>query len=1518
MPTSTWNVSTSGSWGIAKDWLGGVPNSSTTDVLISIAGAYTVSLKAGQEYAVHDVTLNNATATLDIEGVLDLAGTLNLTSGHLHIDGAINGGTIATGGGNVTFDDCTLTGVTWEGALNIDAPLDSGPEAVNVAGGLTLTGANGVGAGSLSIEGSAHGYTDLNIMDTETLDNATLNFNGFNGVLLSSGSSSTPSVLTLGSNFVISQSGGENSLGDPNVDFGAIVNDGAIDVSAGTLADDAAFTNNGTITVSNAATFVFNSAVTLNPGSVLTTSGSGVFVVSYSAVLSGTVNASNANFEFKAGTLSGVTWEGALTIAIPATDDEAIIVNIVGGLTLTSASGVGPGSLNIDGSLAETIVNIEDSETLDNATLTFGGMNGYLGSGYVGSSTTPGILTFGENFIVSQSSATNYLESNAYAYKGKTYLDEIVNDGRINVSGGKLVDYGPLINNGAIIVSGGIFTISGTLPLGAGAFTNTGVITVDGGVLSVQYATFTNLSDGALTGGSYEVDAGSVIQLANNARILVDNADITLSGAGSSIQSLNYVNTQIEIDSTLTTISAAGTLSILGGRDFTTASTFTNNGILQVAGGVFTAAGLSNLSGGTLTGGTWIVGSGGALQLPNNAPVMTDDATIILTGVGSEIESLNTTGNQQVTIESSLTAIGASGVLEISGGRNYTAASTFTNSGALQITGGIFTASGLTNLSGETLTGGTWSVGAGGALQLPNNATVVTDDATIILTGAGSAIQSLNTASSRQVTIESTLTAIGASGMLEILGGRDYTTSANLVNSGLIELGGGVLTMSSLTDLAGSTLSGFGTVDCQFSGGSVTATGGALTFTGDGDAFSGAIGGTEVDLLGGTHGIEAGATVTTAALEMTGAAVYLDENLLYAGALTANPESVLVIAAGDTLTLTGTGVKNFGGSIAGAGDIIFAGGVSVFDHPALISTAGWTVTGPGVGVTLATALTYGGSFNALSGAKVTLNASKDEFTLTGEADFNGATVTGLGTLKTTGVTTIAGSFTIGNTLIWQNNGVVTASNGLILGNNAGRKVSLINSSTGIYDLTVDSGITLGGSKYSSFRNKGILKKTGGLGTSHIAVNFFSTGTVAAATGTIEFDGPINSFAGTVGGAGTLAFGGGGGSTLAAGLNLTVAALSIGGASTKVTLAGNIAYGGTFDQASGTTIALGANTLSLGGTSKLAGAIYSAGGGGLTLTAGTMTINAGFSLKAEGWSIADGVDILGHAGFTFAGALTDGASSLNLGGKSLTLTGADAFTGSTVDGSGALAARGTTSIDGLTLGGAAKLLNYGAAAQTGQVMTGDASGKTGSIANKASGVWNLTADIGIAPVAGGSGTFTNFGTLEKTAGSGISAIGLSLANDGVINAASGTLDLSGVVAGKGTMNIGKGATLELDAKAAATQTVAFGVGAETGNGGALKLTDAATFFSAISGFGAGDTLDLTGFAFGGAPKLSFIENATNTKGVLTVKDGAFTAAITLLGQYVNAGFGKAPDSGTGTLVTYTPPPGPGLELAVAHH
>ncbi len=93
---------------------------------------------------------------------------------------------------------------------------------------------------------------------------------------------------------------------------------------------------------------------------------------------------------------------------------------------------------------------------------------------------------------------------------------------------------------------------------------------------------------------------------------------------------------------------------------------------------------------------------------------------------------------------------------------------------------------------------------------------------------------------------------------------------------------------------------------------------------------------------------------------------------------------------------------------------------------------------------------------------------------------------------------------------------------------------------------------------------------------------------------------------------------------------------------------------------------------------------------------------------------------------------------------------------------------------------------------------------------------------------------------------------------------------------------------------------------SGTGGMLLLDQPSVFTGAISGFAAGDALDLTDIAFGADTTLGYSVNATGTGGTLSVSDGMHNASITLFGQYAAVGFQVGSDHGGGAIITYAAP------------
>ena len=105
---------------------------------------------------------------------------------------------------------------------------------------------------------------------------------------------------------------------------------------------------------------------------------------------------------------------------------------------------------------------------------------------------------------------------------------------------------------------------------------------------------------------------------------------------------------------------------------------FTNTGTLVAS--VMAGTCLSNRSRGSptrqappLTGGQLIeANASSTIALNNNLTITTDDATIILSGTSSNIESENTNTKKEVLIDTTLTSIGTTGTLELLAGRSWT------------------------------------------------------------------------------------------------------------------------------------------------------------------------------------------------------------------------------------------------------------------------------------------------------------------------------------------------------------------------------------------------------------------------------------------------------------------------------------------------------------------------------------------------------------------------------------------------------------------------------------------------------------------------------------------------------------------------------------------------------------------------------------------------------------------------------------------------------------------------------
>ena len=307
-----------------------------------------------------------------------------------------------------------------------------------------------------------------------------------------------------------------------------------------------------------------------------------------------------------------------------------------------------------------------------------------------------------------------------------------------------------------------------------------------------------------------------------------------------------------------------------------------------------------------------------------------------------------------------------------------------------------------------------------------------------------------------------------------------------------------------------------------------------------------------------------------------------------------------------------SGVSNINGAITGSGALDLTAGLTTFDGSGSISAASWLLSGSGTTVALNQNLSDSGILQAGAGTSVTLSGGN--LTLTGKAGFAGATVSGPDKLFAQGTTTVSG-LTIAGTATFDNAGGLTQNGGAVtLGDASGDVASLLNVSTGTWDITDDSGVGLGSSALSSITNSGLFEKTGGTNTSVIAPNFANAYDVLVSSGTLDFQGAMTATGtDTISGASTLEFD----STLAAGQAV-----------------GFIGKGGTLDLTdpggyAGSKIAgfASGDTVDLAGSWSLLSFAENTGGtmGTLTLTNGHNQVAMAFAgnFSASSFNVASG-------------------------------------------------------------------------------------------------------------------------------------------------------------------------------------------------------------------------------------------------------------------------------------------------------
>ena len=891
-------------------------------------------------------------------------------------------------------------------------------------------------------------------------------------------------------------------------------------------------------------------------------------------------------------------------------------------------------------------------------------------------------------------------------------------------------------------------------------------------------------------------------------------AGITNSSAN--VQTINDAFTMAATD-TFTTTAGGGNLAL--------------GGAISGAGGMtFAGAGTTTLSGALSYTGATTVNSG----------------TVTLSGTGA-IAAISLS---QTTSTSSVLNLASTGTLSI-GNNDFLLAGATSANNSIANTAVVNQTTGTLNQgTGNQLVLGSGSTSAFAGYNLSGGTLSV---GTVRAGGVGGAAEGNSLFTQTGGTFTSTNYFIGrnSSGMNQVYinGAGASFTAATALTIGYVGTGTAVATVSAGRLSSAGTLylgaSGFtGNAILNLDGGTVSA-----------PQLARQAGTSIVNFNGGT--LQASATSATFLTGMTSANIY-------SGGAKIDTNGQAVTIGQNLLTTAGTtGVTTIpvtnGGSYLSAPLVSITGGGGTGATAVANLTNGVvtsiTITNPGTGYTGTPTVTLigGGGTGAVLGTAVTGSNGTTDGGLT---KLGGGTLTLTGTNTYTGGTTVsAGTLTLGFAAAGAN--ILASGSALTLGGgtfNVNTQATSGTNTQTLGNLTVAGGANTIGTSSGGATNA--LTFTGTLTHNAGSVDF-----IPAAGTSITLSNAANqgkaflgdyAFFGT-GAAETYA------GTSAAGLVQAATLTPANGinAFTSATGAYNYASPGTPDQLTASRMAdaaqfttSGTQMIDLNGANTLTLNSFLNTGGMLTITnsvaggAGTLTIGSNSELLIGGSSAVSIAVPIANNGST-ASALTDN----NTG--TLTLSGANTYTGTTTIGGGTLTVSGAGTLGGGAYAG--NIVNNGTfnynstAAQT----------LSGSIVNNGLLNFNSTAAQTLSGVVSGSGTLTQGGPGTLTLTGANTYTGATTINAGTL-----------AIGGAGTLGGGTYANTILDNgvfnyNSTAAQTlpgVISGTGALTSSAGSLTL-------SAINTYTGGTTVN------GGTLTLNNGGGAGAIRGVVTVGPGA---------------------------------------------
>ncbi len=1371
----------------------------------------------------------NGTGTLTLTGESpSFTGTTTVNAGTLQI-GAGATGSVA---GDIVNNSALVfnrTGTpTYGGAIS-----GAGTVTKSGTGTLTLTGANTYsGATTISSSGgtlragatnafsanSAHTLNTSAVLDlggfSQTIGSlagsaGTVTNSGVAAATLTTGGNNTSTVF---SGIIQNGVGGTSLTKEGTGTFTLAGNNtytGATTINAGTLQiGNGGSSGNVSGDIVNNSALVFNRTGSLTYGGVISGSGSVTKNGSVTLTLTGnnaysggtTINAGTlvVNSDARLGAASGGLTFGGGTLQSTATFASARDVTLSGNGTFNTNSGT---TLTLGGVISGGGALTKSGS----GTLTLTGTNSYNG----GTTISGGTLA-----VSSDANLGNAAGGLTFASGGTLRFDTGFTSNRgvtLNAGGGVFNTNGNSATLNGAIAGVGTLTKSGTGTLTLTANnTNTGNTTISGGTLQLG-----NGGAAGIVGGNISLGSTSSTLVFNRSDDLTYGGNITGSGAASGGFTKNGGNTLTLSGANTYTGGTAingGTLKAGANNRFSASSTHTvaSGAFLDLAGfnqaiGALAGAGTvtnSAAAGATLTAGgnNGSTTFSGVIEDGAGTTSLTKAGTGTLTLSGTNTYSGGTTINAGTLAVSSDANLGAaSGALTFNGGTLQTTGNlssnrditlngngTFNaNSGTISTLGGVISGVGsFTKIGTGTLTlsgtnsyaGGTTI--SGGTLAVSSDANLGNASGALTLSGGGTLRFDAGVTSNRGVTLN-------AGGGVFNTNGNSATLNGAIAGVGpLTKSGAGTLTLAGPNTYSGATTisANGGTLQAgaqnAFSPNSAVSL--STNTTLDLNGFDQTIG--SLASTGGGGGRLLTNSGASAAILTTGGAA----NTTFSGVIADGVGGVSLVKQGTgTFTLTGTNTYT-GGTTISSGTLQVGTGTAG-------SILGDVVNNAALIFNRSNGSSYGG---VISGTGTVTKSGTGTLTLTGDSTYTGGTTITAGTLQL-GNGGTSGSI-VGNVL--NNSALVfNRSDALSFGGVISGTGAVTQAGTGTTTLTAANtyggGTTLNAGTLAVSNNANLGNASGGLsfggGTLQYLSGFTSNRAVTlnAGGGTFDTNGNDATLAGAINGAGGLVKSGAG----------------------TLTLSGSSAYAGATNVNGGTLQAGALNAFSATSAHAVnAGAVLDLAGFNQTIGslagAGTVTNTgvAGAALTTGG----------NNASTTFSGVLQDGAGAtglVKLGAGTLTLSGANTYSGGTTLAAGTLRLENDAALGSGSLTTTGSVVDYAAGVSIGnplvvnsnatqlQVTTGTATqagliselGGPRPIEKTGAGVLVLTAANTYT-----GGTTISAGTLQLGNGGAGGSIAGAVINNGVLAInRSDTYAFNGVISGTGALvQNGTGATI----------------------------------------------------------------------------------------------------------------------------